>query len=244
MSLAVEIGGVAAAAALTGVAEVVSRYRSDPGYALAHSVAAWAYIVLNGSAGVAALLLIHATGWTFGQSTHVELWRVLVAGFSAIAFFRSSFFVARVGNQTVGIGPSLVLGALLDACDREIDRKSAKKLSETVPGNLDELVAETVLYALPVLCLALMQNYAASDQAQLGAELIAIRSDEKLGPRAKVRAVVMQLSKALGPDVVTSVLTNARAVFTDAPPGSSAGTEAVLAAAREELRTSSPRSPS
>jgi protein-S-isoprenylcysteine O-methyltransferase Ste14 len=79
---------VASFAGLVGLAELVSRYRSDPKYLLRHSTAAWLYVLLNVGAGVGALFIIRAFGWTFGDSAHVDLWRILVAGFGAIAFFR------------------------------------------------------------------------------------------------------------------------------------------------------------
>ena len=202
-----------------GLTEIVTRYRSDPKYALRHSLAAWLYIGLNAAAGVAALFLIRAFGWTFGQSKNVDLWRILVASFGAIAFFRSSLFVAKVGGSDVGVGPSLVLGALLDAFDRDVDRKSAAEISRVVQADkLAGLNPESVMSALPVLCLALMQNFAPGDQALLGTELIKTRNDETLAPEAKMRAVVVNLAKYLGAPLVESVLINARAIFETPPP--------------------------
>src|SRR5207249_10226392 len=98
-----------------------------------------------------------------------------------------------------GVGPSLVLGSILDACDREIDRKSAKEMSKILKSDeLANLNPDAVMSALPVLCLAVMQNFPPSDQAQLGAEIVVIRKDDALTPQAKMRAVVLQLSKYLG----------------------------------------------
>jgi hypothetical protein len=207
-------------AGLVGLAELVSRYKSDPTYALRRSAAAWLYIILNAVAGVAALFLIRAFGWTFGQSDHITLWRILVASFSAIAFFRSSLFVTKIGDTSVGVGPSLILGALLDAFDRDVDRKSAENMSGVMKSaNLAGLDSDRVTYALPVLCLALMQNFPPGDQAQLGAELATIRQDKTLSPETKMRVVIVNLAKNLGAPVVEKVLTTAREVFLPpAPP--------------------------
>jgi hypothetical protein len=215
-----------------GLTEIVTRYRSDPKYPLRRSLAAWLYIGLNAGAGVAALFLIRAFGWTFGQTEHVDLWRILVAGFGAIAFFRSSLFVTKVGDSNVGVGPSLVLGALLDAFDRDIDRKSAAEISKVVSADkLEGLNPQSVMSALPVLCLALMQNFAPGDQALLGTELIKTRNDETLTDQAKMRAVVVHLAKYLGAPLVESVLTNAREIFV-APPPPDASVATVAGAAR------------
>lgn len=181
---------------------------------LTRSVAAWLYIVLNAGAGVGALFLIRAFGWTFGQTSNVDLWRILVAGFGAIAFFRSSLFITKIGNTTVPVGPSLVLGSLLDACDRDVDRQSAEEMSKVMlQENLGGLDPVTVQYALPVLSLALMQNFPPGEQAQLFADLSNARGDDKLSPEAKVRAVAIHLAKYLGSDLVLQVLANAREVF-------------------------------
>jgi hypothetical protein len=220
MSVAWEAALVAFLAGFVGLAELVGRYRSDPVFALRHSLAAWVYIALNAVAGTGALLVIRAFGWTFGDADHVEIWRILVAGFSAIAFFRSSLFVARVGGANVGVGPSLVLGSLLDACDRDVDRKNAEQMSGMLKQAplLAGLNPDTVMFALPVLCLALMQNFPPSDQAQLGAELVVLRKDDTLSADAKMRTVIVHLSKYLGEGVVRKVLENAREVFLLTPP--------------------------
>ncbi len=223
MAIGWQILIVVAFGGLVGLAELIGRYRSDPVYALRHSLAAWFYVFVNALAGVGALLLIRALGWTFGHASHVDLWRILVAGFGAIAFFRSSLFVTKIGGSSVGVGPSLVLGALLDASDREVDRKSAEMMSEVIRmEKLRDLDPGTVLFALPVLCLALMQNFPPSDQAQLGTELIVIRKDDTLSPQTKMRAVIIQLAKYLSPDLVAKVLTNAHDLFAVPQPVSTA----------------------
>jgi hypothetical protein len=226
---------VALIAGTVGLAELVSRYRSDPKYVLTKSAAAWLYIVLNAGAGVGALFLIRAFGWTFGQTSNVELWRILVAGFGAIAFFRSSLFITKIGNTTVPVGPSLVLGALLDACDRDVDRKSAEDMSMVMlQENLGGLNPDTVQFALPVLTLALMQNFPPGEQAQLFADISNVRGADNLSPEAKMRAVAVHLAKYLGLDLVLRVLENAKEVFEapTAPPIITPPAEAVIEEAR------------
>jgi hypothetical protein len=114
----------------------------------------------------------------------------------------------------VGVGPSLVLGSLLDACDRDVDRKSAEDISKVMrPEVLAGLDPNSVMFALPVLSLALMQNFPAGDQAQLFADLTNVRTDDTLSPQARMRAVTVQLAKNLGSKLVCEVLINAREVF-------------------------------
>jgi hypothetical protein len=219
-------------AGLVGLTEIVSRYRSDPSYPLKRSLAAWLYVGLNAAAGIGALFLIRAFGWTFGQSEHIDLWRILVASFGAIAFFRSSLFVTKVGGSNVGVGPSLVLGALLDAFDRDVDRKSAKRMSTVLGADkLAGLNPDSVMSALPVLCLALMQNFSPSDQALLGTELIKTQNDKDLTAEIKMRAVIVHLAKYLGAPLVLGVLENAHEVFQAPPPAKPLGVGAATMAA-------------
>jgi hypothetical protein len=210
---------VAAIAAFVGLAELVGRYKSDPVFALKSSPAAWTYIGVNAGAGMAALGLIHAFDWTFGQTDNVELIQMLVAGFSAIAFFRSSFFNARIGGADVPIGPSLVLGSILDACDREVDRRSAVKMADVASDDaVKDFNPTSVVSALPVLCLALMQNFPVGAQAQLSAEIKRVSTDKELAPDAQMRAVIITLARHLGPDVVAKVLAGGAALFRQPPP--------------------------
>jgi hypothetical protein len=206
-----------AIAGSVGLTELISRYRSSPGFSL-KQLAAIGYVAINIGAGVLALYLVRAFGWNFGQTQNVTLWRILVAGFGALALFRSSLFVTRIGSSDVNVGPSVVLGALLDACDRTVDRASAKNLSGKIS---DEKVAglnpAAVGAALPVICLALMQNFAPSDQALLAADLNKVKQDVSLTPDVQMRAVIVQLAKYLGPGVVDDVLDKAKSLFTQPP---------------------------
>jgi hypothetical protein len=230
-----------------GLAELLGRYKSSPGFSLLR-FAAGLYVVINAAAGFLALYLVRAFGWSFNQTQHVTLWRILVAGFGAIALFRSSLFVTKVGSTDLNVGPSIVLGAILDACDRSIDRASASELSLKINDkNLTGFDPDAIEVSLPVLCLALMQNFAPADQALLAADLSKISTNADLPPEARMRATIIQLSKYLGPEVVSDMMTNARSLFVNPPAqsilsGSSETTDALRAAVlpkAAELRSQS-----
>jgi hypothetical protein len=238
-----------AIAGSVGVAELLGRYKSSPGFSL-RRLAAWTYVLVNAGAGVLALYLVRAFGWTFNQTQHVTLWRILVAGFGAVALFRSSLFITKVGSTDLNVGPSLVLGALLDACDRAIDRESATKISEVIAGGkLDGLDPDAVQLALPVLCLALMQNFAAADQALLATDLNKIKENAELTPNTKMRAVIIQLAKYLGPAVVETTLTDGRVLFSTPPAAAAAlptdpqALQAAILPKVAELRSHAPQDP-
>src|SRR5262249_36816696 len=93
--------------ALVGIGELISRYRDEPTRAIVN-LPALLYVGINAAAAAIALAAINAFGWKFGTTDDTPLhWtRVLVAGFGAMALFRSSFFTIRAGDQEVGVGPS------------------------------------------------------------------------------------------------------------------------------------------
>lgn len=168
---------------------------------------------LNAAAGAGALAVIRGFHW-FTSTSNPDLWRGLIASFGAIAFFRSSLFIAKIGSSDVPIGTSLMLGALLDACDRAVDRRSAAQISDCIAGDrLDSLDPDRVMTVVPVLSLALMQNFDPGDQAQLGADLSKIREQAELSPEARMRAVLINLAKYLGADLVTKVMAVARPIL-------------------------------
>src|ERR1700733_14296588 len=119
---------VAALGALVGASELVSRYRDAPEKAL-RTVPAVFYVAINIAASVVALGLIQANHWL----SQLSRWNLdLTAGVSAMAFFRTSLFIVRVGDRDVGVGPAGFLQIYLSAADRSVDRIRAQRRSETV----------------------------------------------------------------------------------------------------------------
>jgi hypothetical protein len=157
---------------LLGATEILSRYRDEP----LRCVLSWPglfYILVNMSASLAAFCLSKVFGWTvdFGSFASGELkavlqeWTmVLVAGLSAMALFRSSLFIKKVGDRDIGIGPGSVLTTLLEKTDIYVDRVRAGKRVEDVNRIMATLDFSKAAAALPPYCLALLQN--PSDEMQ------------------------------------------------------------------------------
>ena len=154
---------VAMLGGVVGSSELISRYKGDP-WAAIKSWPAIFYVAINCIASVGALGLIHANSW-FGPSRWTQ---ILMAGISAMAFFRSSLFVVRAGDRDVGVGPSGFLQIFLTAADRAVDRKRAAARSDAVAAVMKGIDYTKALKALPPYCLGLMQNVSPEDQG--GAE--------------------------------------------------------------------------
>jgi hypothetical protein len=156
----------AAAAVLggaVGLSELISRYKDHPGAAI-RTWPAGVYIAINGVASAGALGLIQVNGW-FGASRWTQ---ILMAGVSAMAFFRTSLFVVRAGDRDVGVGPSGFLQIFLGAADRAVDRQRAAARSDAVAKVMKGIDYDKAKGALPEYCLALMQNVPDEDQQALG----------------------------------------------------------------------------
>src|SRR5215207_9784397 len=158
--------------------ELVSRYRDAPVRAL-WTWSAALYVLLNVAASLAALAIIRAFGFKFGiegvaADSDVRWTQTLIAGFGSLAFFRSSLFVVRVGDQDVGIGPSTFLQNALGAADRGVDRRRANDRSSVVGEAMAGVSFEKAHQSLPAFALGLMQNVDSDIQAQLGRQVEAL----------------------------------------------------------------------
>lgn len=192
---------VAALGALVGASELISRYRDAPEAAL-QTWPALGYIAVNVAASLGALGLIDANKW-FPQQT--ELTKVLIAGVSAMAFFRTSLFTIRAGDRDIGVGPSGFLQIFLAAADRAVDRQRAAARSDGVGQVMNGVDYAKASKVLPPYCLALMQNVSPEDQQQLARALEAL-DRQNADPSVKVLLLGLELINVVGVDVLTTAV--------------------------------------
>ncbi len=193
MSVAV-LGGV------VGASELISRYRDAPDAAL-KTWPAILYISINSLASVGALALIETNGWL----AQGGLTRILLAGVSAMAFFRTSLFVIRAGDRDVGVGPSGFLQIFLSAADRAVDRKRGAARSDAVGKVMNGIDYDKAKQVLALYCLGLMQNVPQEDQQQLVRALEALDKRE-MDSSVKVKLLGIELINVVGVDVLTTAL--------------------------------------
>src|SRR5256885_1462704 len=89
---------------LVGAVELASRYRDDPWQAVRTKPGAM-YMFVNAFAAGGALYLTYAFSVFPDETARSTVLRVLLAGIGAMAFFRTSLFNVRVGDQDVVVGP-------------------------------------------------------------------------------------------------------------------------------------------
>src|SRR5712692_71545 len=143
--------------ALVGTGEIVSRYRDAPERAL-WTVSALLYILINAAAACVALYVIGVFKVAAtGDPLRIIVTQVLMAGFGAMAFFRTSLFTVRVGDQDVAIGPVAFLQVVLGATDRAVDRIRAEARAVSVTDSMEGVSFDRAWTALPAFCFTLMQ---------------------------------------------------------------------------------------
>jgi len=151
---------VALLGGVVGASELISRYKDDPSAAL-RSWPAIIYIAINSTASAGALGLIHANGW-FGMSRWTQ---ILVAGVSAMAFFRTSLFRGAGRRPGRGCRSQRYSSDFLAAADRAVDRGRAAARSDAVARVMTGIDFDRAVKALPFF--GLMRGVSADDQQVL-----------------------------------------------------------------------------
>ncbi len=191
---------------LVGVGELVSRYRDAPERAL-RSSAAILYVAVNALAGVAALFVVQAFGYaTASTPLQTRITQVLLAGFGAMAFFRSSVFTVRVGDQDVSIGPVAFLEVILRATDRAVDRMRARVRADIVTRAMAGVSFDRAYSALPAFTLQLMQNVSAEELAAVGTALKSLKGSAELDNDTKVKNLGLILLNLVGESVLVAAV--------------------------------------
>ncbi len=200
---------VALIGVLLGAAELSSRYRDAPLRALV-TPAALTYIGLNLLASIICLYLIQAVDLDFKVEDpyKARVTQILVSGFGAMAFFRSSFFVFRVGNQDVSVGPASVLQILLSALDSSVDRVRAEQRAGRVQRIMEGISFSSAKDPLPTIAIALMRNLPREDQDRMRNQvrLLMDPGGPQLPERTKTVALGLAILDVVGEKVLTAAV--------------------------------------
>ncbi|MEA3350428.1 MAG: hypothetical protein U9Q82_07400 [Chloroflexota bacterium] len=192
--------------ALVGMGELISRYRDDPWDTLQRKPGL-VYVGLNTFVSIAALILIRGFGWTFGANSDSVRWtQVLVAGFGAMALFRSSLFTVRISDQDVPVGPNSFLQIVLAAADREVDRRRATIRAERAKTIMKDVSFDNAMVSLPAFCIALMQNLPPNDQAELQEDVDKLAAADVIDAEIKSFLLGAALMNYVGEDVLKAAV--------------------------------------
>lgn len=200
---------VALLGGVTGCGELMTRYRDAPARSLTNP-SAGAYITLNVTAAVIALALVRVFNVDFGLTGEELRWtQVLVAGLGAMALFRTSIFIAKVGDEDIGMGPSGVLQSLLKVADRGVDRTRAKARASEVAKAMAGVSFEKAQVALPSYCFALMQNVTTEEQEAVAENIVGkLRNATSMSDSTKALALGLALMNVVGDGVLLAAVSS------------------------------------
>ena len=193
-------------AGLVGYGELVSRYQDSPARLLTTSATVF-YVTVNVAAAMLAFGLIRAlhvlesTDPTKATSP-TWLYQLLLASFGAIAFFRTSLFTVHVGGTDIGIGPSAMLQALLNAADRMIDRDQAKTRAGRAAEILKDIDYRRARAPLPAFCIVLMQNPTPADSEAVLKQIATLDARTDIDDDSKMRMLGVYLIRLVGDEVL------------------------------------------
>lgn len=195
---------VAVIGALVGLGELVSRFRDRP-LSIFSAAGGWVYIAVNASASAVALLLVRKLGWDFGQKgNRVELFQVLGSAFGAMAILRSTLFVAKIGDQDVSIGPSVVIASLLGVADRGVDRRQAKHRNEKVAEIMKDIDYQKACEGLAATCVKASVSYPSDAASRLGNTIAALSQNTTMTNRIKTHNLGLTLVNEFGLEILAS----------------------------------------
>lgn len=180
--------------------ELISRYRDTPGRLLAADPTV-IYLCVNIAAGTAALALVkqlHAVA----AGDNRMVYETLIAGFGAIAFFRTSLFTIRVSGTDVGVGPSSLLKALLDASDMMLNRWQALNRGAQVKVIMNGVNFTKAKSTLPTTCFTLMSDFPSAVQAGVAEQIRKLADDTTIEEEAKALIQGLYLIQQVGSDVL------------------------------------------
>jgi hypothetical protein len=202
---------------LVGATEIVARYRDRPTAAL-ETLPGLIYVAVNALVSLVAFWLLHTRQIDLKLSNDLgaTLNEVLIAGFGSMALFRTSIFTLRVRDTDIAVGPAAVLQVILSAADRACDRLRAGPRSRLVKDIMMGVSFARAKLALPLHCLALMQNVSAEEERQLTQAIASLDAATK-SDEVKAYNLGLLLMNFIGEDVLHEAI-NALGTAIQGPP--------------------------
>ncbi|HVT22584.1 MAG TPA: hypothetical protein VHE57_14480 [Mycobacteriales bacterium] len=201
----------AAIGAIVGGTEMIYRYRDDASWTLLQPGGA-IYTVVNGLASALALTLIRTFGWTFGAHAGDarDLCRVLIAGFGALALFRTKLLApTKKDGASLSWSPSRLLEQLLTISDALAPRGAARKRSRDAVAIMSNVSFDKAHGPLQKYVLALLGSTTREQRKRLADDIADISSDPAMSPAVQAQ----QLAVALLPLTGASLLRQAVAAL-------------------------------
>ena len=197
------------AGALVGLGELLSRHRDYPKDA-ALSAPSFGYVVLNGVLSMVALLIVSLSppDWLKNGAELDPVKTVLVVGFGAAAFFRSSFFKLRTPDGDISVGPGLIIDVFLRVIDDAVDRKLGEKRLDDASAIMQGVNFGKAAKALPTYCFAGLKRLAPEAQQQTALQIKALSDATDIDDDTKAVALGLALMALTGKPILQKAVTH------------------------------------
>jgi hypothetical protein len=173
---------------LVGFSEIISRYRDEPLRAAFNGYGG-AYFAINGILAWVAFIVLERSPGTFPTLVGHPYSTAALAGFGAMAIFRSKLFVFRADDgKEFPVGPDIVLSSVLKIVDRKIDRQRAARRQRLVfdnASNIAGLIGSDADFGvaanfLVVSTMSSFQNLSDTEKQQIAAAAARLKNDKDL----------------------------------------------------------------
>lgn len=191
------------AGALVGLAELLSRHKDYPQWA-ALSVPSLGYLFLNGVLSALALLIVRLSppDWLMNGSELDPVKTVMVVGFGAAAFFRSSFFKLRTPDGDISVGPGLIIDVFLKVIDDLVDRKLGEQRLDDVSRIMQNVSFALAAKALPTYCFAALRGLSPESQQQFALSVKALIDAKEIDDDAKAVSLGLAIMALTGKSIL------------------------------------------
>ncbi len=208
-SALVDYAGVFILGAAVGAGELISVFRDAPSRALLTRPATF-FVLVNGTAALAALFLTRVFGWIPGGPTittdALRVTQVVLAGLGAMAFFRSSFTI-HGGQKDFSVSPNVFLERLLSVARTDVDRQRAIAIDTAVQRIMANVSFGKAQAQLPSYCFGLLQTASPEDQDDVSRQVARLDAVEA-NDRIKALLLGAVLVKVVGEGVLQQAVTS------------------------------------
>lgn len=213
--------------ALTGMSEIMLRYRDEP---LRATVTRYglSYLALNGLIATSALfILMHYEDGVFPGLKNDLFMKAIVAGFGAMAVFRSKLFTYRAEDgREFPVGPIIVLDTVLKVLDRKIDRQRSSERQRLVFEQLKDITAYDFAANYLVVSLLSYQNLTTDEKAVIANAVKEYREQTQWPTQLKSMALGFAFLTIAGEENFAEVVKNLKAALAQAQSAPAGGAAA------------------
>jgi hypothetical protein len=190
---------------------LLTRHKDYPARA-ASSAPSIGYLLLNGVLSVLALLVCQISPPDFlkNGSELDSLKTVLVVGFGAAAFFRSSFFKLRTPDGDISVGPGLIIEVFLHVIDDSVDRTLGERRLDEVSEIMDGIDFTKAAKALPTYCFAALKGLAPEAQQQFAIQIKALADATDIDNQTKSMSLGLAIMALTGKSILKKAVDKLR----------------------------------